>query len=1263
MTEPTNVKNVQERLKHLLEATNKFELAHAEIMSLLCDGSDIAEAETYRAEVMAKVIELQAEVEAWLEASDTQDKEESMISTQHLVSEEESVLDILSAERQRHELEMRKLEDQLVLKRERQRMAEERKMLQRELDLKVKPAESQLDEIESNISSTEGDSPPTERPNNAPKMSDNEESSSLTQALHQMLNVSRTQQQYLVETMQMPKCEIMKFDGDPLKYWPFIRTFKNTVDKKGTDPGQKLACLMQYCTGSVNRLLQYCLVSEPQRGYQLALELLEERFGNNFVIAQEWVRKITKGPQVKGKAELRVYADELRCAQETLVAMGQEEELNNSHQLLAIVEKLPQHLKTRWLRENHSIRERNRRQANLTDIVRFVDKAAEEVSDPVFGSIAPEDRSTKRSDKGVPRSFLVHTVDHNMVRSTHDSKKCPCCEESHPIWKCHKFKTLSVKERFAHVRQKGLCANCFGKGHFAKDCRKPLVCDVNGCGRKHSKFLHLPDGKGNESARSTSIPQSTYAPRSQAATSQETCSKKTSNFADSCGGKIAMPIVPVRVRCMDSERYLDTYAMLDPGTNASYCTEELRKSLGAKGKVHQTELTTITQNRMPIKSTLITLLVSDMDEREEPKKITNVTVRPCLNIDLSGLANRCDLDQWHHLSDIVIPEVNADQVHLLIGQDCSDLLVPLDIRKGQLGEPFAIRTFLGWAVNGPVNPFEPAAKASHFVYKETSLQKDLSKMWEIEGVHSEDHGMSPSDMKTLDIWEKTRTIVDDHYIMSIPFKEESPCLMNNLTMAEKRLKLLGKRLNKDENLKMKYTNEIQKLLKNGYAEEVPQEDLTRADGKVWYLPHHPVFNPRKPEKCRVVFDCAAKYGGLSLNDHIHQGPDLANKLVGVLLRFREGPVAFMADIEAMFHQVRVSVSDRDILRFLWFQQNDTEKPPKAYRMTSHLFGGVWSPSCANHALQQVTREFQEEYSQCVLDTVLHNFYVDDCLKSVDTPESAIPLAKNVRELLARRGFRLTKFVSNSPELLNTIPKEEWGKSFTTLDVSLDKLPTEHALGMLWDIETDSFLFDVQVAEKPKTKRGVLSILSTVYDSLGCVGPFVLQARRLFQQLCRLQKDWDEPLPKELEQQWGRWLNDLPVIKNFKIPRCLVPHDKPLKSAQLHHFSDASEYGYGAVAYLFMTFADGTVSTQLMMAKSRLAPLKGSIIPRLELAGALKVVRLNKLLQREFKIPLEESVFWTDSTNVLWYLQSSGKRFQTYVANRLAKNLCSGGHLN
>jgi len=82
---------------------------------------------------------------------------------------------------------------------------------------------------------------------------------------------------------------------------------------------------------------------------------------------------------------------------------------------------------------------------------------------------------------------------------------------------------------------------------------------------------------------------------------------------------------------------------------------------------------------------------------------------------------------------------------------------------------------------------------------------------------------------------------------------------------------------------------------------------------VWYLPHHAVINPKKPDKVRVVFDCAANFGGTLLNDKVLQGPDITNQLIGVLLRFREEPVAIMADVQAMFHQVRVSVSDRDVL--------------------------------------------------------------------------------------------------------------------------------------------------------------------------------------------------------------------------------------------------------------------------------------------------------------------------------------------------------------
>jgi hypothetical protein len=59
-------------------------------------------------------------------------------------------------------------------------------------------------------------------------------------------------------------------------------------------------------------------------------------------------------------------------------------------------------------------------------------------------------------------------------------------------------------------------------------------------------------------------------------------------------------------------------------------------------------------------------------------------------------------------------------------------------------------------------------------------------------------------------------------------------------------------------------------------------------------------NPQKPEKSRIVFECAANFEGVSLNKQLLQGPDMTNKLVGVLLRFREDPIAYLADIEAMF---------------------------------------------------------------------------------------------------------------------------------------------------------------------------------------------------------------------------------------------------------------------------------------------------------------------------------------------------------------------------
>ena len=120
--------------------------------------------------------------------------------------------------------------------------------------------------------------------------------------------------------------------------------------------------------------------------------------------------------------------------------------------------------------------------------------------------------------------------------------------------------------------------------------------------------------------------------------------------------------------------------------------------------------------------------------------------------------------------------------------------------------------------------------------------------------------------------------------------------------------------------------------------------IEQKNGLIWYLPHHAVNHPQKPDKVRIVFNCSASYDGDSLNNNLVQGPHLTNSLVGVIIRFRQGNVAIMSDIEAMFHQVRVAPEHTDLLRFLWWPDGRLDEEVATYRMCVHLFGAASSPN-------------------------------------------------------------------------------------------------------------------------------------------------------------------------------------------------------------------------------------------------------------------------------------------------------------------------------
>jgi hypothetical protein len=210
-------------------------------------------------------------------------------------------------------------------------------------------------------------------------------------------------------------------------------------------------------------------------------------------------------------------------------------------------------------------------------------------------------------------------------------------------------------------------------------------------------------------------------------------------------------------------------------------------------------------------------------------------------------------------------------------------------------------------------------------HAEVLTPESLMHMFEVEFnerlAEPDEKGLSREDQQFLKIVQENVSFEDGHYVIPLPFKDNHPPLQNNRSQAMQRLIWQKKKMHSNPQYHEDYTKFIAQMIDKGYCEIVT--DAGSHPGQVRYLPHHRVYHPTK-KKLRVVFYCSARFSGVSLNDCLLQGPDLMNTLFGVLTRFRSDPVAFSADLEAMFYQVKVPVQQRPFLRFLWWPEGNTQ---------------------------------------------------------------------------------------------------------------------------------------------------------------------------------------------------------------------------------------------------------------------------------------------------------------------------------------------------
>lgn len=241
-------------------------------------------------------------------------------------------------------------------------------------------------------------------------------------------------------------------------------------------------------------------------------------------------------------------------------------------------------------------------------------------------------------------------------------------------------------------------------------------------------------------------------------------------------------------------------------------------------------------------------------------------------------------------------------------------------------------------------------------------------------------GMSIEDRKAKEIMDQSATLVKGHYQVRLPFRYECPNLPDSLSTAEKSLMWLKRKMLRDPEFHTKCSGVMEKYGTDGSSRQVPDDEVTKLK-PIWYLPHHAVWHPRKPEEPRVVFDCASKCGRTSLNEQLLRGPENTSTLIEVILRFRVDDIAVTADIKRMFHQVYVAPEDSGALCYLWWQNGDLSKEPKTYQMLVHIFGAKSSPSVAGYAVRKTAKDNEQDFSSEVIDAVFKDFYVDDLLKS------------------------------------------------------------------------------------------------------------------------------------------------------------------------------------------------------------------------------------------------------------------------------------------
>ncbi|KAI2656414.1 Aspartyl/glutamyl-tRNA(Asn/Gln) amidotransferase subunit C [Labeo rohita] len=488
------------------------------------------------------------------------------------------------------------------------------------------------------------------------------------------------------------------------------------------------------------------------------------------------------------------------------------------------------------------------------------------------------------------RESVAKTPDPTPPKSSFKPKPyCPHCDNrDHYLNSCETFKKLTNAQIVAWIKDGKRCWRC-GRFHAVESCNLKRPCKI--CKELHLTVLHDSISDTTRAVLTVSLPS-------------------TQIYLDRPNRTPRVMLKVVKVLLHNGPRTMEAHAVLDDGSERTLVLSPVVQQLKLTCTPELLHLQTVRQCHTELEGSSVSFEVSSVTKPTKRFTVPSAFTATGLSLAEHNYPVAALQRAYRHLRDLPLPPVDRVKPLLLIGSDMPHLLMPIQpVCRGPEGGPIAIRTQLGWSLQGPMSPKQPSRCYQQCLHITTAQPHDelirhVERLWLVDTLPYNERMVTRSkqDKDTLAMLQNaiTRVDVDGVQRYATPLLQRMPMtiLHAGKEAVLPSLRSTERRLARDHERAKAYCTEIHKLESAGYVAKITTEEAHNTS-ESWFIPHHMVHHNGKD---RIVFNCSFQHQGQSLNSQLLAGPMLGPSLLGVLLRFRQHTVAVSGDIKGMFHQ-------------------------------------------------------------------------------------------------------------------------------------------------------------------------------------------------------------------------------------------------------------------------------------------------------------------------------------------------------------------------